>query len=96
MSQELIKQEILSKLDVKFCLAKLTEEFMEAGEVCMKMHNKKADKAPPIKALIEELGDVLVRIEILALKLNIVDEVAQRVESKFTKIAEYLKTYSQA
>lgn len=96
MTLETVTNEIVEKLEPKFCLTKLTEELLELGEICMKMVNKKPDKAPPMSSLIEEMGDVQVRMNILSIKLGICNLVNDRVTSKTYKILQYLKQYSQA
>lgn len=70
-------------------LVKLSEELFELGEVVMKLNNKSLANQPPIAKLIEELGDVKLRIEILSISLNIKPEVKQRVKKKCTELREY-------
>lgn len=57
-----------------FLLAKTCEELTELQEVLLKMMNKKGKHKPARKFLIEELGDVEIRLYNLKKRFNITQE----------------------
>lgn len=69
---------------------KLLEELLELSEVIVKMINKKVGKQPPIEKLVEELGDVLLRCDILIHKEGIKDAVEARINDKIASLEGYL------
>jgi NTP pyrophosphatase (non-canonical NTP hydrolase) len=75
--------------------AKLLEEIMELGEVLSKGITKSVGKAPPVEKLIEEIGDVKIRIEMLIAELRIEIPVERRITDKLSKLDKYriLKSY---
>ena len=70
--------------------SKLLEEVLELSEVLIKMINKSGSKAPPKEKLIEELGDVLFRAEVLILKEGLTEKVQERIENKIEQLTGYL------
>lgn len=72
---------------------KLIEELFELGDVITKTITKKDTvKQPPLKDLIGEMGDVVLRIAILCKTLNVEKEVISYVVDKLTnKFAGYIK-----
>lgn len=74
--------------DTNFAILKVAEESSELLEVTLKTLSKPEDKRPPLEMIIEEAGDVLARIGILAVKLNIEDEIFQRAENKIQLLHE--------
>ena len=73
---------VASERDLSFCYLKTAEELFELGEILIKMVTKPNGSDDRIPHLIEECGDVMLNIKILASKLYIEDEVKKRVESK--------------
>lgn len=75
--------DILTKVnDLNFNTLKAVEEMMETSELLVKSLTK-ANKYKPSKAeIIEEIGDTLVRLEILSSHLGITKDVYERVNSK--------------
>ena len=73
---------IASERDLSFCYLKTAEELFELGEILIKMVTKPNGSDGRIPHLIEECGDVMLNIKILASKLYIEDEVKKRVEKK--------------
>ena len=83
---------LATKNGVKYNLTKTAEELIELAEVCLKMANKKPDLAPPKSALIEELGDVLFRTEVLVKSLDInIEDINERVYYKAKKYLDWVK-----
>ena len=73
---------IVSHNSEEYDLLKLAEECTELSEVLIKMVTKPNRKEEKIPHLIEELGDVKLRMDILISKLNVEEEVYIRVSSK--------------
>lgn len=74
----------LNKEDHDFL--KLAEETTELSEVLIKMVTKPNRKEERIGHLIEELGDVKVRMDILLQRLNLHKEVDNRYQEKLDYI----------
>jgi NTP pyrophosphatase (non-canonical NTP hydrolase) len=75
--------EIVAKeRSLEYCYLKLAEELFELGEILIKQVTKPNGSEERIPHLIEELGDVMLNIKILASKLYIENEVKKRVEKK--------------
>lgn len=70
---------------------KLAEELAELSEVILKCVNKKDEFKPPIGKLIEEAGDVILRLEILIADKNIESDVAIRVGTKLNKLLQHIE-----
>lgn len=70
---------------------KLSEELFELGEVLLQTVNKKGDYRPSLKKIIEESGDVILRLHILCLSLGIADKVNERANTKMNKILKLLE-----
>lgn len=71
-------------------IRKAIEELLELAEVLMKKLNKKGGtKEPTDQEIIEEVGDVLIRGEILMLMFG-EEPVINRVVEKLTKFQGYL------
>jgi len=73
---------VASERDLSFCYLKTAEELFELGEILLKQVTKPQGSEERIPHLIEECGDVIMNIKILASKLYIEDEVKKRVEDK--------------
>ena len=74
------------KRSLSFCYQKVAEELFELGDVIMKQINKPNGSEDRIPHLIEECGDVILNIKILASKLYIEDEVKKRIENKLNTL----------
>lgn len=81
--------EIAKKNNKKFNFTKLAEELFELGELCMKSVNKQPQHRPSKEKLAEELGDVLIRAEMLIEAEDLNELVNARLEYKEGKIIEY-------
>lgn len=73
---------VASERDLSYCYLKTAEELFELGEILIKMVTKPNGSDDRIPHLIEECGDVMLNIKILASKLYIEDEVKKRIENK--------------
>ena len=73
---------VASERDLSYCYLKTAEELFELGEILIKMVTKPAGSDERIPHLIEECGDVIMNIKILASKLQIGDDIKKRVEKK--------------
>lgn len=70
---------------------KLAEELFELGEVVMKKINKNGtEKEPSFDKIVEEIGDVLLRIDILCDKYNLSEIVKERISNKLIKFKTYI------
>ena len=77
---------VASERDLSYCYLKTAEELFELGEILLKMVTKPNRSEERIPHLIEECGDVIMNIKILASKLYIEDEVKKRVEVKLSTL----------
>ena len=77
---------VSSERDLSYCYLKTAEELFELGEILIKMVTKPQGSDDRIPHLIEECGDVIMNIKILASKLYIEDEVKKRVEVKLSTL----------
>lgn len=73
---------VASERDLSYCYLKTAEELFELGEILLKQVTKPQGSDDRIPHLIEECGDVILNIKILASKLYIEDEVKKRIEDK--------------
>ena len=73
---------VASERDLSYCYLKTAEELFELGEILLKQVTKPNGSDDRIPHLIEECGDVMLNIKILASKLYIEDEVKKGVEDK--------------
>lgn len=72
-------------------LLKTVEELTELSEVLMKKVLKTGtDKAPSLNSIVEEIGDVELRLSILKELLNCKEAVKIRVGYKLSKYQEYI------
>lgn len=80
---ELILKKLVETNEELYNWQKLAEELFELGEVVMKTITKNGtEKQPPMEKVIEETGDVILRISILTKKLNIEEKVLDRMINK--------------
>ena len=73
---------VASERNLSYCYLKTAEELFELGEILLKQVTKPQGSEERIPHLIEECGDVILNIKILASKLYIEDEVKKRLQSK--------------
>jgi len=71
-------------------IIKLAEELAELSEVVLKMYLKKAEHKPPKERLVEEIGDVILRLKILSKMENISFDVNARVQKKTFQILQWI------
>lgn len=73
---------------------KVLEEASELIEVIIKRETKAKDLRPPDSKLIEEIGDLKLRLDILIYKMGISEEVYQRYKDKSEQLDRwYTKEY---
>jgi NTP pyrophosphatase (non-canonical NTP hydrolase) len=72
-------------------ILKVVEECTELNEVLIKTLTKQPEDAPPMSKVIEEMGDVLARMKILAKQMGITLLVNERKEYKFTQLDGWMK-----
>lgn len=78
--------------DEKYIYTKLAEELNELSEICLKRANKKPVNWPSESSLIEEMGDVSIRLDMLIVRLEIdTVKIEDRIKYKVGKYLEYLK-----
>ena len=77
---------VASERDLSYCYLKTAEELFELGEILIKMVTKPQGSDDRIPHLIEECGDVIMNIKILASKLYIENDVKKRVEVKLSTL----------
>ena len=73
---------VASERDLSYCYLKTAEELFELGEILLKQVTKPTGSDERIPHLIEECGDVILNIKLLASKLQIEDEVKKRIRDK--------------
>ena len=83
-------QTILNYNKPEFNIIKLAEELAELSEVVLKMYLKKEEHKPPKERLIEEMGDVLLRMRILAIQEKISFDVNTRLQNKTLQILHWI------
>lgn len=71
-------------------ILKAIEECTELNEVLIKTITKNIDSKPSIDKIIEETGDVLVRLMVLIEKLDIREVVDKRITKKLLEIEKYI------
>lgn len=77
---------VASERDLSYCYLKTAEELFELGEILIKMVTKPQGSEERIPHLIEECGDVIMNIKILASKLQIGDDIKKRVSDKLNTL----------
>jgi NTP pyrophosphatase (non-canonical NTP hydrolase) len=70
-------------------ILKLCEELSELGEILLKYVNKNAANKPPISKIVEELGDVFFRANVLAEQFDITDDILERMDKKGEQVYQY-------
>lgn len=85
--------EVLNKMaesNRTFVLTKTAEELAELSTVCLQMVTKDAEHGPDIQELIDEVGDVKIRVRQIEDSFSIHDQVKQRISNKLEKIRGYI------
>lgn len=85
-----IIDELVKTNSYKYNLKKSVEELLELAEVLMKKVNKKGGpKEPDNQKVIDELGDVWIRLEVL---MNIFGRgaIQERIDKKLTQFEGYI------
>jgi len=70
--------------------SKLLEELIELSEVLSKKINKTPDKQPSIEKVIEEMGDVFVRLHVLMTQEGLQKEIKERITQKLKSLDKCL------
>ena len=71
-------------------ILKVVEETTELNEVLIKYLTKSPELKPKIEKIIEEMGDTLFRMKVVAEMLGISKDVNKRFEQKAKQIGEYI------
>ena len=71
-------------------ILKVVEETTELNEVLIKFLTKKPDARPKVDKIIEEMGDTIFRMKVLATMMGINEQVEQRVNNKAKQLDEYI------
>jgi hypothetical protein len=79
---------IIAHSDKPYHYLKLLEELAELQEVIVKRLTKSEKHRPPIAKIIEEAGDVLVRINVISVIEDITEEVFERYDQKVLQISK--------
>lgn len=89
-------QYMTNKNGAEYNMRKAAEEFSELTAVLLQKTNKKTDGAPDDQEIIDEIGDAIVRLEILK-SMFPEEEIQRRVDFKTSKYAGYIEenTYSK-
>lgn len=86
--KELVK--LLAKTNKdNFNESKLLEELIELSEVLIKRKNKTAEYAPKLYKVIEEIGDVQIRLSVLIEQLNLKESIKERITLKSIELKGY-------
>jgi NTP pyrophosphatase (non-canonical NTP hydrolase) len=82
---------VLAYNEPKFNYYKLAEELAELQEVVLKRYGKKEEHKPPLSKLIEEAGDVMVRLKLIIRMEDIEKEVVARKRQKLNQLIQYIE-----
>lgn len=85
-----VVERMAAKYDAQGIMLKVVEETTELNEVLIKSITKTPELQPPMEKVIEETGDVLVRIMIMMEKLGILEQVDKRIDEKIGQILKFL------
>lgn len=81
---------VIKQNNPEYNYTKLVEELNELGTICLQIVNK-GKTEERVKNLVEELGDVLLRISILQVAEKLETAVEIRIREKLIKYENYLK-----
>ena len=91
MENEKIINSLVNTNEKRYNMEKAVEELLELAEVLMKKVLKAGGpKEPSDQEVIDEIGDVMIRVEVLA-RIFDEDKVYDRVEFKLSKFAQYME-----
>lgn len=76
----------------EYNILKLSEELAELQEKLLKYYNKHPDRKPKAVDIVEEVGDVLIRIGILIEANGWEELLEKRVNEKARKLIEYYES----
>lgn len=87
---------MLAKNGEDYNMRKAAEECSELATALLQKTNKKIDGAPEDQEIIDEIGDVIIRLEILK-KMYPKEAIQARVDKKLSKYTTYIEeqTYSK-
>jgi hypothetical protein len=89
-TEDELMEVLLTENDPKFNITKLCEELSELQELLLKYINKKPEKAPSKQSIVDEIGDVIVRLGVVIEQLEVEEEaVGERVDDKIAKLIKY-------
>lgn len=88
---KLINAEIIKNNSYEYNVLKLLEEMSELSEVLLKTLTKRPDYRPPLEKLVEETGDVELRLAVFKEMIGS-DLVDQRVEKKQQSLSRYFSS----
>jgi hypothetical protein len=89
-TEEELMEVLLNENDPKFNITKLCEELSELQEVLLKYINKKPEKAPSKQAIVDEVGDVFLRLGVVIKQLEVEeDPIGERLDTKISKLIKY-------
>ena len=89
---EKINKDLIEKVSEERHVMKVVEECMELGEVLVKYINKAPEYKPPVEKIIEEMGDLKYRMDVLAMRWKIENEVDKSYQTKLEQINEWYLT----
>jgi len=91
--QKVLIKEVVDNSTLEYCYQKLAEELFELGELVMKQITKPkgANSDERINHLIEEMGDVLLNVQGLAIKLDVENQVDKRIKYKLDQCLNRVK-----
>lgn len=90
LDQDKLLQILLKENDPKFNITKLCEEMTELQELLLKTINKKPEKAPSKQSIVDEMGDMMLRLLVVIEQLGVTDEeMGNRIEQKMEKLIKY-------
>ncbi len=89
-TQELLEF-LLTSNNLEFNTLKVIEEIFETGELLTKSISKVERLKPTKEQLVEEIGDLLMRLKVLILHMKIDEDVERRMENKFAALHEWMK-----
>src|SRR6478735_6474280 len=74
-------------------ILKVVEENLELSEVLVKFITKQPEDKPPIEKIIEEMGDVVARIFVLARQKKITEQVQDRMFFKMKQLDGWMSEH---
>jgi NTP pyrophosphatase (non-canonical NTP hydrolase) len=82
---------LLSKYNKpKYNKLKLCEELSELSEVLLKSITKIPEKQPPLESIVEEAGDVILRLVVYIEQIGAGELIEKRLTEKASKLYKYI------